>query len=515
MSNMIRKIALTQTYLNENEIEKIVEVSKSLDLMANFYEADVFIDVLSKVDDEAIVVAHSKYKVNSLYRENVIGQRALIGNEPGVISCLKTGKISKDIKALTQEYKVVKQNIQPITLDDKVIAALIVEKDISIEVKDEFDTHKDEKKNNSHQFIKLIKNNDFLVDNLNSSILIFDKKGRLKIKNRNAVEMYKNIGFECDIQDMHYNELYIENKKFEDILLDENYNEINEVSFEEGTENYDFNQVIKATDLSNVDLQYDTTSLDVNKAGDYQIKALAKDSFGNQTEKEITVHVKAKPKQELSAAKVYHGGGKVICIDAGHQGRGNSSLEPNGPGSSTMKAKVTSGATGCVTGKTESQINLEVALKLQQVLVKQGYTVVMCRTSQNVDLSNVQRAEIANEANAAAFIRLHCDSSESSSPTGTLTLAPSTSNKYCASIASQSQALSKSIVNNICKVTGSRNRGVSIVDNMTGLNWSKVPVTIVEMGFLSNPGEDRLLSSEDYQNKIVQGIVNGIGEYLS
>lgn len=233
MSNMIRKIALTQTYLNENEIEKIVEVSKSLDLMANFYEADVFIDVLSKVDDEAIVVAHSKYKVNSLYRENVIGQRALIGNEPGVISCLKTGKISKDIKALTQEYKVVKQNIQPITLDDKVIAALIVEKDISIEVKDEFDTHKDEKKNNSHQFIKLIKNNDFLVDNLNSSILIFDKKGRLKIKNRNAVEMYKNIGFECDIQDMHYNELYIENKKFEDILLDENYNEINEVSIGE------------------------------------------------------------------------------------------------------------------------------------------------------------------------------------------------------------------------------------------------------------------------------------------
>lgn len=233
MSNMIRKIALTQTYLNENEIEKIVEVSKSLDLMANFYEADVFIDVLSKVDDEAIVVAHSKYKVNSLYRENVIGQRALIGNEPGVISCLKTGKISKDIKALTQEYKVVKQNIQPITLDDKVIAALIVEKDISIEVKDEFDTHKDEKKNNSHKFIKLIKNNDFLVDNLNSSILIFDKKGRLKIKNRNAVEMYKNIGFECDIQDMHYNELYIENKKFEDILLDENYNEINEVSIGE------------------------------------------------------------------------------------------------------------------------------------------------------------------------------------------------------------------------------------------------------------------------------------------
>ena len=50
------------------------------------------------------------------------------------------------------------------------------------------------------------------------------------------------------------------------------FNEINEVSFEEGTENYDFNQEIKTTDLSNIDLQYDLSSLDINKAGDYQNK---------------------------------------------------------------------------------------------------------------------------------------------------------------------------------------------------------------------------------------------------
>lgn len=292
------------------------------------------------------------------------------------------------------------------------------------------------------------------------------------------------------------------------------FNEINEISFEEGTKDYDFNKEINATDLTPVDLKYDTSSLDINKPGDYKIKTIATDSSNNQVEKEITVHI-TKKAQNTSNSKTYHGGGKIICIDAGHQARGNSSLEPNGPGSSSMKAKVTTGATGCVTGKTESQINLEVALKLQEALSKQGYIVVMCRTSQNVDLSNVERAKIANEANADAFIRLHCDSSESSSPTGTLTLAPSTSNKYCANIAGKSQSLSKSIVNNICKVTGSRNRGVSIVDNMTGLNWSQVPVTIVEMGFLSNPNEDRMLSSDDYQNKIVQGIVNGIGEYLS
>lgn len=294
------------------------------------------------------------------------------------------------------------------------------------------------------------------------------------------------------------------------------FNETNEVSFEEETENYDYNKEISATDLTNVDIQYDTSSLDIKKAGDYKIKAVATDTSGNKTEKEITIHITKKNEQSSSLQGIkYDGGGKVICIDAGHQARGNSSLEPNGPGSSTMKAKVTTGATGCVTGKTESQINLEVALKLQQALQNQGYTVIMCRTSQDVDISNAQRAEIANSNNVSAFIRLHCDSSTSSSATGTLTLAPSTSNPYCANIASESQTLSKAIVNNICNVTGSRNRGVSIVDNMTGLNWSKVPVTIVEMGFLSNPQEDQLLASDDYQNKIVQGIVNGIGAYLN
>ncbi|MCC0634118.1 histidine kinase N-terminal domain-containing protein [Clostridioides sp. ZZV15-6388] len=230
MINTIKKIAITQTYLNKNEIEKIIEVSKSLDLMANFYEADVFIDVLSKCDDEAIVVAHGRPKEKSLYCENVIGKKALIENEPGVIKCLNTGERARDIKALTQEYKLVKQNIQPITLDDKILAVLIVEKDISSEVKNEFDTNEDEENKNSHQFIKLIENNDFLVDNLNSAILIFDKNGKLKIKNRIATDMYKSIGFECDIQDMHYNDLYIEHTVFEDILIDENYDETNEVS---------------------------------------------------------------------------------------------------------------------------------------------------------------------------------------------------------------------------------------------------------------------------------------------
>lgn len=204
----------------------------------------------------------------------------------------------------------------------------------------------------------------------------------------------------------------------------------------------------------------------------------------------------------------------LIVIDAGHQAHGNNEQEPIGPGASETKAKVTTGATGISTDKLESEINLEVALKLQKKLQEANYQVIMIRTSQDVNLSNSERAKIANDNNADAFIRLHCNSADTSSASGTLTMAPSLNNPYCNQIASSSYNLSKKVVDKICNRTGSKNRGVMISDTMSGINWCKVPVTIIEMGFLSNPQEDMLLSDSIYQDKIVDGIVEGINEFI-
>ncbi len=208
-------------------------------------------------------------------------------------------------------------------------------------------------------------------------------------------------------------------------------------------------------------------------------------------------------------------GQKVIAIDAGHQLRGNSSTEPDGPGSSTKKAKVSSGTSGCATKIPEYKLNLKVAKKLKKELAGRGYKVVMIRAKNNVNISNVQRAKIANKAGADAFVRIHANSAGSSSASGALTIAPTAKNRYLSGkIRKESQKLSKKVLDAFCKATGAKNRGVMYTDTMTGINWCTVPVTIVEMGFMSNAAEDRKMATAAYQKKMVKGIADGLDAYL-
>lgn len=206
--------------------------------------------------------------------------------------------------------------------------------------------------------------------------------------------------------------------------------------------------------------------------------------------------------------------GRVIVIDPGHQAKGNFETEALGPGSTETKIKVSSGTASCNTGEPESKLVLAISLKLRTELEARGYTVLMTRTTEDVDLSNIDRAAIANDANADALLRIHANGSESAAAEGALTICQTAASPYNADLYAQSYALSSAVLDELCAAAGCRKLYVWETDTMSGINWSRVPVTIVEVGFMTNPAEDALLATEAYQDKLAAGIANGVDRYF-
>jgi len=201
--------------------------------------------------------------------------------------------------------------------------------------------------------------------------------------------------------------------------------------------------------------------------------------------------------------------GIVIGIDPGHQAHGNSQKEAVAPGSREKKAKVSSGTDGVVTDIPEYITVLEISFQLRDALLAEGAEVYMTREEHDVDISNQERAKMMNDLGCDLVLRIHCDGADSSRANG---IGLYVNESF--PISEASYAAAEAILPRMCEATGAKERGIFESDSYTGLNWSEVPCILVECGFMSNPREDELLNTPEYQRLLARGMVEGICDYF-
>lgn len=173
-----------------------------------------------------------------------------------------------------------------------------------------------------------------------------------------------------------------------------------------------------------------------------------------------------------------------------------------------------------VRGTTEAESNLKIALKVQNLLEQSGATVILTRSDENAiydidsktlkekkisDIHN--RVKIGNESSADIFVSIHLNKIPEQQYWGWQTFYKQES--------AEGQKLATSIQNNLNKSIEKENKRVPMkIDNIYIIKHVEIPTTIVECGFLSNPEEEKLLLTNDYQNKLAWGIYTGIMDYF-
>jgi N-acetylmuramoyl-L-alanine amidase len=202
--------------------------------------------------------------------------------------------------------------------------------------------------------------------------------------------------------------------------------------------------------------------------------------------------------------------GPVVVIDPGHDERANLATEPIGPGSATRKIKDGGGTHGVVTGIREADLVLDVSLRLRVLLRRAGVDVVMTRTrTAGPSMGNIARARIANRARAALFLRVHADGHPDGAVHGTHTLVPALRLGWTDDVYRSSRRAAALVQPELLRALGFPDRGIGERSDFTGFNWADVPVLLVELGFMTNPGEDRQLARSAVRDRAALGLCRG------
>lgn len=226
---MLRKLCRTYTNLSEEDIRILENMEKYLQSVSNLVKADIFIDCLTRESGTAIVVSEAKPSNSiSLYRGTVVGELALMENEPAALRTLQIGMGTSDLKAITQENKVVKQNTVPIkNSKDKVIGVLIMEKDITEDLSKnrnmEILSETTEQLSQTLMNLKSPELSNTVDFNLiNDAILIFNEYGISIYANHIAEDIYIKLGYKDKIVGMKFDNLVLSKTSFCKILKENN-----------------------------------------------------------------------------------------------------------------------------------------------------------------------------------------------------------------------------------------------------------------------------------------------------
>lgn len=231
----------------------------------------------------------------------------------------------------------------------------------------------------------------------------------------------------------------------------------------------------------------------------------------NSNENTITPEITQQPEQPEPVDTIEKKN-VVIAINADHQEKADTAKEPVGPGATTEKIKMSWGATGVKSGVAEYRLTLKLALALNEELKSRGYDTFLVRETNNVSLSEAERAKLANDT-ANIVIHIHANADDRAGISGIMAFYPSKDNKFVSALSEESKKLSDTLLTTLADETEAKNWGSIAKDDLTALNWSKIPVTHIEVGYLTNEEEDKLLQTEEYQEKIIKGIADGLDIY--